>query len=288
MTGDLQSGKDADPNPGSRNDSEGLRPLSGGQPLSYVALRDIIDLSLWTGQMLLQYGASSERVEETVHRLGTGLGCDWMDVHVTLKAISITTISGKDFRTKIRRVVRLRTDFWKITFLNDLGRQVSDGRLDRFQVRAELEKIDQSTSRYNRWLVLGAVALACAAFGRLFGGDWPAFFTTFFAAGIGFLLRQQMDKAQFNPYLIAVICAFVASMIAGSADLLNLSSEPGTAIVASVIFLLPGVPLINAAQDLMKGHTANGISRGVIGLIVTLSIATGVFFTLSLTGLHLP
>lgn len=265
-----------------------LQPVNGDQPLGYVALRDIIDLSLWTGQMLLQYGADSERVEETVHRLGTGLGCDWMDVHVTLQAINITTISGKDFRTKTRRVTRLRTDFWKITQLNNLGRHVSAGHLDRHQTRAELERIDRAPSRYTAWLSLGAVSLACAAFSRLFGGDWAAFLITLVAAGTAVLLRQRLDKALFNRYLVAAVCAFVASLIAGSADLLQLSTTPGTAIVASVLFLIPGVPLINAIQDLMKGYTANGLTRGVVGLIVTLAIATGVFFTLTLTGLHLP
>ena len=94
-----------------------------------------------------------------------------MDVSVTLQAIYDYHVSGKDFRTKIRRVVRLRTHFWKITLLNELGHQASEGRLDRFQTRAELERIDRAPLRYNRWLVIAAVALACASFSRLFGGD---------------------------------------------------------------------------------------------------------------------
>jgi hypothetical protein len=91
--------------------------------LSYEALRDIIDLSLWTGQLLLQHGASSDRVEESVHRLGTGLGCNWLDVHVSLTAITITARSDVEFWTKLRRLVRLRTNFQIVTALNDLGRQ---------------------------------------------------------------------------------------------------------------------------------------------------------------------
>lgn len=77
--------------------------------------------------MLLQYGASSERVEESVHRLGTGLGCDWLDVQVSLKAIMITASSGEEFRTKIRRLVRLRTNFQVVKALNDLGRRATEG-----------------------------------------------------------------------------------------------------------------------------------------------------------------
>jgi uncharacterized membrane protein YjjP (DUF1212 family) len=52
-------------------------------PLEHDALRDVIDLTLWTGQMLLQHGAESARIEETVHRMGTGLGADWLDILVS-------------------------------------------------------------------------------------------------------------------------------------------------------------------------------------------------------------
>ena len=81
------------------------------RPLAYHELRDIIDLSLWAGQMLLQYGATSQRVEESVHRIGTGLGCDWLDILVSPSIITITASSGSEFRTKLRRVTRLGRGF---------------------------------------------------------------------------------------------------------------------------------------------------------------------------------
>ena len=82
-------------------------PLNHKRPLAYHELRDIIDLSLWAGQMLLQHGATSQRVEESVHKIGTGLGCDWLDILVSPNVITITASSGSEFRTKLRRVVSL-------------------------------------------------------------------------------------------------------------------------------------------------------------------------------------
>jgi uncharacterized membrane protein YjjP (DUF1212 family) len=255
--------------------------------LAYEALRDIIDLSLWTGQMLLQHGASSERVEESVHRLGTGLGCDWLDVQVSLNAIMITASSGEEFRTKLRRLVRLRTNFQVVTALNDLGRRATEGELDRFRVRTELEQIDKADYGYSRWLTVAAVALACAAFSILFGADWPAAAVTFGASGVGLILRQELDRRFFNSYLIVVVSSFVASLVASLSSILQLSSTPGTAMISSVLFLVPGVQLINSSQDLMKGYIANGITRGVIGILVSMAIAAGLYFVLTLTGLRL-
>src|SRR5215510_12570304 len=130
-------------------------------PLDREALRDVIDLSLWVGQLLLQHGAESARIEETVHRLGTGLGAEWMDILVSPNAIAATTLSGEEFRTKIRRAVANGVNMETIAEENELSRQVSAGALDRFEVRAEMERIDHLARQYNRWVVVGMVGLAC-------------------------------------------------------------------------------------------------------------------------------
>ncbi len=261
--------------------------VSRKRPLAYHELRDIIDLSLWAGQLLLQHGATSHRVEESVHRIGTGLGCDWLDILVSPNVITITASSGSEFRTKLRRVVSLGVDLGKVTALNDLSRRIMGSQLTRFQVRTELEHIDQMPRSYNRWLVVVMVGLACAAFSRLFGGDWIIFGITFGASAVAMLLRQILTHHYFNHLLIVVVCAFVASVLASAAALFNLSDQPETALAAAVLLLVPGVPLINAAQDLIRGHLVTGIARGVTGVLISLAIALGLLLALSLTGVTL-
>jgi uncharacterized membrane protein YjjP (DUF1212 family) len=163
-------------------------------PLSRTELRDIVDLALWAGQLMLQYGAQSERVEETVHHLGTGLGCDWLDILVSPNVLIVTTISGEEFRTKVRRVPDFKVDFSVVAAVNDLKYRVAAGRLDRLTLRAELERISNMPGHYNRWLVVAMVGLACAAFSRLFEGDWPVFVMTFLAAATAMFVRQECDS----------------------------------------------------------------------------------------------
>ncbi|HRQ37650.1 MAG TPA: threonine/serine exporter family protein [Chloroflexota bacterium] len=257
---------------------------TGKRPLSHAELTDIIDLCLWAGQMLLQHGANSLRVEESVHRLGTGLGCDWLDIVVRTESLTITATSGGEFRTKTRRVVRLGINMARITALNDLSRRVAEGELDRFQTRAVLAQLDRQPGEYNRWLVVVMVGLACAAFSRLFGGDWPVFGVTFVAAAVAMLTRQELIRRQLNPFLMVTACAFVAGLIASSAAWLHLSQQPQIAMSASVLLLAPGVPLINAAHDLIRGYMSNGVARGVTGLLISLAIAVGLLLAILLTG----
>lgn len=248
------------------------------------ALRDIISLSLWAGQMLLQNGADSQRVEETVHRLGTGLGCDWLDVVVNIDSIVASTINNHEFRTRVRRAPARGVNMALIAEINRLSRAASAGELDRFALRAELRRIDAMPRGYSRAVVIGAVGLACAAFSRLFGGDWAVFLVTFAAASAAMYVRQELQHRHFNHLLVTIVTAFTAGVIASSAAFFQWSDQPGTAMAAAVLLLVPGVPLINCVEDLIQGHITTGLARGLVGGLISLAIALGLSLAIWLTG----
>ena len=254
-------------------------------PLEHDELRDVIDLSLWAGQLLLQYGAESHRVEETVHRIGTALGCEWMDILVSPNALVVTTISGQEFRTKIRRVVELSVNMTVVSAINNLSRRIEAGELDRFAVRSELVRISAFPRHYNRWLVVLMVGLACGAFSRLFGGDWPVFIITVAASSAAMFVRQELGKRHFNPIVTVITTAFVAGLIASLATTLRLSDQPQTALASAVLLLVPGVPLINAAEDLIQGHLVTAVVRGLYGGLISLAIALGLLLAMRVMGI---
>ncbi len=260
--------------------------ISHKPPLEREELRDVIDLALWSGQLLLQHGAETERVEETVHRIGTGLGCEWMDILVSPNALVATTISGDEFRTKIRRVLPHSINMSTLAEINTISRQVTEGQMDRVAVRAELRRISDAPTHYPRWLVVVLVGLACAAFSRLFGGDWVIFGITFVASSLAAFTRQTLHRLHFNPLLVIVVTAFVAGCVASLTDLLNLSPSPRIALTAAVLLLVPGVPLINSAEDILKGHMVTGLVRGINGIVISLSIALGLLLALWLLGVQ--
>lgn len=255
-------------------------------PMTREQLRDVIDLSLWAGQLLLQHGAETARIEETVHRLGTGLGCNWMDILVSPNALVVTAHSGQEFRTKVRRIVSIGVDMNILAQVSDLSYRVNSGELDRHNLRRELERIDRMPRQYNRWLVVLTVGLSCAAFSKLFNADWPVFGVTFLAAACAMFIRQELSRHFFNPLLVTAATAFAAGLVGSAAALFRLSPRPQIAIAAAVLLLVPGVPLINAAEDLIKGHMVTGIIRGLTGMLISLTIALGLLLALWLTGVE--
>jgi uncharacterized membrane protein YjjP (DUF1212 family) len=253
--------------------------------LSRTELTEIIALAVRAGQLLMDNGAESRRVEETIRIIGTGLGCDWSNVLVSHNAIMVTYTSGDDFRTKLRRTQRGGVNMTLVEQISHMTHRIEEGAHDRHWVRSELARIEAKPRLYNRWVTVGAVGLACVAFSHLFGGDWPVAGVTFAAATLALLVRQELMRHNFNPLLVVVAAAFTAGIIVElSYTLLTFSLHPETALAASVLFLVPGVPFINAVEDLLKGYTVTGLARIATALLITLGIALGLLLAIRLTG----
>jgi uncharacterized membrane protein YjjP (DUF1212 family) len=56
---------------------------------------------------------------------------------------------------------------------------------------------------------------------------------------------------------------------------LQIGIHPEYAFATSVLYLIPGIPLINSLSDLLDGNIMNGIVRGVNGLMMSFAIALG-------------
>ena len=89
-----------------------------------------------------------------------------------------------------------------------------------------------------------------------------------------------MQKKHLNHYIVFVVSAFIASLVASSALTLETTAE--IAIATSVLYLVPGVPLLNGVIDIVEGHSLTGCARLIQALLLVLCIAVGLSGTLIL------
>jgi uncharacterized membrane protein YjjB (DUF3815 family) len=101
-------------------------------------------------------------------------------------------------------------------------------------------------------------------------------------------LRQVLGRHEFNLFFIPFAAALVSGVIGGVAVLLGVSSTPALCLVAPGMIIVPGVPLVNAVQDMIKNHMTVGIARLGLGSLVTLAIAFGLFVATTITGAKIP
>ena len=67
-----------------------------------------------------------------------------------------------------------------------------------------------------------------------------------------------------------------------------MSGTPSLCLVAPGMIIVPGVPLINGVQDMIRNHMTLGISRLGFAFLVTTAIALGLFVATVATGVTIP
>ncbi|MBP1640544.1 MAG: hypothetical protein H6Q17_2127 [Bacteroidetes bacterium] len=225
-------------------------------------------------------GIHTSRVIRNTKRLGDALNFD-VNISVFQKSI-ILTIQKNETQQIFSEVVEipaLPISFEHNSELSGLSWEAVDRRLTFEEIKEKYNKII-SAPRMNRWLVILLVGLANASFCRLFGGDALSMLIVCIATFVGFYARILLQERKVNHYIIFIVSSFIASMISSTALLFDTTSE--IALATSVLYLIPGVPLINGVIDIIEGHTLTGISRLTNALLLIICIAIGLSFTLFL------
>lgn len=225
-------------------------------------------------------GVHTSRVIRSARRIGEALGYN-VRISVFQKSIILALHdeeSGESYNEVIN-IPSLPISFDHNSALSALSWEAYDKHLTVPELREKYNKIINSP-KMNPLFVLLMVGLANASFCRLFGGDWLSMGIVFFSTLAGFYLKQQMTADKINHYITFITSAFVASLCASMSLIFDTTSE--IALATSVLFLVPGVPLINGVIDVIEGHILSGFSRLVHAALLIVCIATGLSFTLML------
>ena len=227
---------------------------------------------------LMGVGSHTSRVVRNVNRIAESFGYG-VDITMTVKHAGDYSIR----RTYVRRIPALALNFRTISDLSSLSWEAYDHDLPLDELKKRYAVIT-TQPRMSRWVVLILVAFANAAFCRLFGGDWIAMGLVWMATLTGFFVRQELTVRKVNHMLIFIVCSFVASLVAALGVYSDWGTTQDVALGTSVLFLIPGVPLINSILDILEGHVLIGFSRAINAAILIICIALGLSMTLLILG----
>lgn len=233
------------------------------------------------GRMLLESGAESRQIEQTLKRLGVALGVDSVEISMAFSSIVLTTLYQGRCNTTTRRALYHGINMSIVADLVRLCIMAEKGVLTIQDMGKRLESIKPKP--YPKPLLICMIALSCASFSLIFGASLPVALITFLASGVAMALRLYLHSKHFSPVVIVPIVAFVATLIAFSATWFQLGPHPELAMAASVLLLIPGFPLVNAVSDMVKGYTTMGIARWGSATLITASAAMGIVAAMSLT-----
>lgn len=249
---------------------------------------EVAHLALKIGRLLLANGDDTAEVEVAVTRFAQVFGGE-ASVVVNYEALIVTVALDDALRTKVgRRVPAMNVGLGAVAAVNDVLAAVASGKRDLAWVAAELDRVEHAPAFYSRWIVVVAMGLTAASLARLFGADWGTFGIVWLAGSVGMWLRQELAKRDLNLVFIPFAAALVSGTVGGLGVLLGWAGTPALCLVAPGMIIVPGVPLINGVQDLIRNHVSVGLARLVFGAMVTIAIAFGLYGAMVITGVRIP
>lgn len=243
--------------------------------------KELGSLLLDIGVSLLSSGASCSRIRITMRRFASNYD---YTTHISIapKSVSLTLNDDEDdiaIFSGMQSTPAQGVNFKTLSGISKLSWDAVEKELSIEQIREEFNKI-LALPHYPRLIILIFVSLAGSAFCFSFGGKLPEMIITFGATFCGLFARQEALKKKFNPYICVFFGSFIASLFAGAFIKAGLNINFEHAFATSVLFLIPGVPLINSFTDLIDGNILNGIVRGVNALIFSMAIAFGLLIAM--------
>lgn len=229
--------------------------------------------------LLMGSGVHTSRVIRNSKRISASLGTE-LKASIFQRSIIFYVIdkeTGESYG-EVVEIPSLPINFEYNSELSGLSWEAYDNHLTLSELKEKFYQITAS-QRLHPQLLLLLVGLANASFCRLFGGDWISTLIVFLATFVGFFLRTKLNAKGVNHYIVFIASSLVASVCASSILLFN-SQTSDIAITTSVLFLIPGVPLINGVIDIVEGYTLTGIARLINAFLLIICIAIGLSFTL--------
>lgn len=240
----------------------------------------ITDQLLEISSLLMVSGANTIRVNLTINRFATGLNFK-TSFFISHKSI-IMTLYQEDSTLGCTRVKNIPPHAINFSIISAISKASWDAVTENWtldQISEEINKI-KTQKRYPQIMVLVAVSLSGAGFCNIFNGDYLNMLVAFISTFIGLLVLRLTHREKFNVYIRIFLGSFIASLFAGFGIVFNIGAHPQTALATSILYLVPGVALINSFTDLIDNNIINGMVRFTTGLMTVLAIALGLFITM--------
>jgi uncharacterized membrane protein YjjP (DUF1212 family) len=240
-----------------------------------------IEIALDAALLVIRNGGSTVAAERSFNKILTGYKEEASSVW-RLDFIAARSTADGQSSAVVQAVGPIGVNLVRAAEVAALSEQVAQGKLAVDSLGAEVGRIKSLPSPYNRWVMIAAAACLSGAFSQIPGGDRGSLAIAFVAAGGGQFLRSLLQAMKVAAAPVTFICAVLSASIASIGLRLGFSQTAPATFIASVIYLAPGLPLINGFIDVVSHkYLVVGIERmaNALFLFFVMAIAIALAYT---------
>lgn len=243
-------------------------------------IHNLLELSLKTGQLLLENGAETYRAEQAVLYIFDALGEGSVDVFALATMITIDIVFEEKHYTGTRRIRKRIIDLNKIEQINCIARNISSGLLNAKKALAQLNEIDAQTQG-SKPIIMCASGIAAGMFALLLGGGIPEFALAALCCAAVQAVALFGKRTIMFYFFISFIGGFVPAVVTTVINSLFHIGKGDIMMIAAMLPLFPGVAMVNAVRDTMNGDLVSGVARGAEALLTAVGLAVGTLVGMS-------
>lgn len=226
------------------------------------------------GKMLLESGAETYRVEETMIRICQAYGIDDAESFVLPTGVFLSVVQNGEVKTMVQRVKRRAVNLEIVDQINTLSREASSQVITLLQFRDRLHHITVVDQRPTQTVLLAAT-MTGAAFAYFYQGNWrDAIVASICSLAVKYLVIK-LEQYGVNNFISNCIGGGCATLIALIFMSIGVGEHLQIIISSSIMLLVPGVALTNAIRDSFAGDLVSGMAKAAEAIIVAISIALG-------------
>lgn len=242
----------------------------------------VLDVCTGIGRLMLENGAETSRVEDTVYRVAVNYGMQGVSVFSVPTALIVTVQEPTGVEhTRLNRVTEQKSNLQIIADANALSRRISETDITPNEALDEIDRMNRSESSYSMLDEFLASALICGFFALLFEGNLSDLVAATVAGSLGYMFFLYFQKIIhvrfFNELLASAFIGWAAFFLTS----IGIGHDVNIIIVASVMTLVPGKAITNGIRDLMASHLLSGVSVLADALLTASAIGIGIATVLS-------
>ena len=236
-----------------------------------------VDMALDVASLVMQNGGSTVAADRTFSNVLKGCGMDGVAAVWRLDFVLLRSQAESDVSAVIRPVGTIKVNLLCASEAIVLAERLARREIAAADFGAELERVKKIPPPYSRWVMIGAAACAAGFFSKLAGGDWGSLGIAFVAAAAGQFFRGMHHANKVAVAHMTLICGVVSAFIAGAGLRLGFSSVGPATLIASVVYMVPGLPLINGLIDMVSHkYLLVGIERMLNAAFLFLVLAIAI------------
>lgn len=250
---------------------------------TFAEIGQKVELILTVGQLLVENGATADRVVRDTRRVAAfmGIPAEKFHLHIMFTTLMLNISDEKNSHTSFRKCMKHGVDMRIISAISKLTWRALREHYTLEEFHGALKEVAERPRYYVLWQNLLATGVACAGFCTLFGCDLPAAFYTAICAAVGKFVQVRCIRAGINGYVGIAFAAFTATVAAYFAHFLP-TETPWHPIIACALFLVPGIPIINGLTDLLNTFLFNGAAQFLRTTLIVGAMTFGIVFALEI------